>query len=125
VAAFGICVLYFVGVLAGARLGGPTITPWFLAAWSAAFVWAHLFLARGHPITALSIVTVVTVLLPVFALFAIVWPIHRSPAGIVTSLWSEFQGRGLLGGLELFAPLAVASVSAFFIGLASSDAKPS
>jgi hypothetical protein len=124
VAAFGICVLYFVGVLAGTLLCGPTITPWFLAAWSAAFVWGYLFLARGRPLTALSIVMVVTVLLPVLALFAIVWPIYRSPSGIFTSLWSEFRGRGLLGGLELFTPLLVASISAFFFGLANPDAKP-
>ena len=116
-------MLYFVGVLAGAVLCGPTITPWFLAVWSAAFVWGYLSLARGRPITALSIVTVVTVLLPVFALLTIVWPIYRSPSGIFTSLWSEFRGRGLLGGLELFAPLVLASVSALFIGLAKSDAK--
>ena len=53
-----------------------------------------------------------------------VWPIYRSPSGIFTSLWAEFRGRGLLGGLELFAPLVVASISAFFIGLAGSDARP-
>ena len=123
-AALGICVLYFAGVLAGAPLCGPTITPWFLAGWSAAFVWAYLALARGRPIAALAIVTVVTVLLPVFALFALVWPVYRSPSGISASLWSEFRERGLLGGLELFVPLVAAGITTFFIGRPDPNAKP-
>ena len=113
--ALGICVLYVVGVLAGAPLCGPTITPWFLADWSAAFVWVYLAFARGRPIVALSIVTMVTVILPVLALFALVWPAYRSPPGVVQSLWSEFRGRGLFGGLELFVPLAAAGVITAFI----------
>jgi hypothetical protein len=117
-------MLYFAGVLAGAPLCGPTITPWFLAGWSAAFVWAYLVFARGRPIVALTIVTVVTVLLPVGALFVLVWPLYRSPSGISTSLWSEFRGRGFLGGLELFVPLAVAGITCFFIGRADPNAKP-
>ena len=123
-AAFGVCVLYFAGVLAGAPLFGPTITPWFLAGWSAAFVWAYLAFARGRPIAALAIVTVVTVLLPVLALFALVWPLYRSPSGISASLWSEFRGRGLLGGLALFVPLVVAGITTFFISRAQPSAKP-
>jgi hypothetical protein len=124
VAALGICVLYFAGVLAGAPLCGPTITPWFLAVWSAAFVWAYLAVARGRAIAALAIVTTVTVLLPVFALFALVWPLYRSPSGISASLWSEFRGRGLLGGLELFVPLVAAGITTLFIGRADANVKP-
>ena len=121
-AAFGICVLYVAGVLAGAALCGPTITPWFLAGWSAAFVWVYLALVRGRPIVALSIVTVVTVVLPVLALFALVWPAYRSPPGLVQSLWSECRGRGLFGGLELFVPLVAAGVIAAFTRRGEPDA---
>ena len=121
-AALGICVLYFVGVLAGATLCGPTITPWFLAGWSAAFVWAYLAFARGRAIAAVAIVTVVTVLLPVAALFALVWPLYRSPSGISASLWSEFRGRGLFGGLELFVPLVAAGITTLLFGRAHPNA---
>ena len=116
-------MLYFAGVLAAAPLCGPTITPWFLAGWSAAFVWVYLAFARGHPIAALAIVTTVTVLLPIFALFALVWPVYRSPSVISTSLWSELRARGFLGGLELLAPLLAAGITAFFIGRAHTNAK--
>src|SRR6185437_9753902 len=121
--ALGLCLLYLAGVLLGAPLFGPTMTPWFLAGWSAAFVWGYLTLARGRRITALSIVTVVTVLLPVVALIGLVWPLFRSPSAMFGSLWSEFGGRGLLGGVELFVPLVAASITAFFLGPAGSDAK--
>jgi len=123
VAALGLCLLYFAGVLAGAPLCGPMITPWFLAGWSAAFVWAYLAFARGRAIAALAIVTVVTALLPVIALLALVWPLYRSPSGVFASLWSEWRGRGLLGGLELFAPLMAAGIATFFIRRALPNAK--
>jgi hypothetical protein len=118
-------VLYFAGVLAASPLCGPTMTPWFLAGWSAAFVWVYLDFARGRPIAALAIVMVVTVLLPISALFALVWPVYRSPLGISTSLWSEFRTRGLLGGLELLAPLLAAGITTFFAGRAQLNAKSS
>ena len=121
--ALGLCLLYLAGVLLGAPLFGPTMTPWFLAGWSAAFVWGYLTFARGRRITALSIVTVVTVLLPVVSLIGLVWPLFRSPSAMFGSLWSEFRARGLLGGVELFVPLVAASINAFFLGPAGSDAK--
>ena len=122
-AAVGLCVLYFAGVLAGAPLCGPMITPWFLAGWSAAFVWAYLSFARGPAILALAIVTVVTALLPVIALFALAWPLYRSPSGISASLWSELREQRLLGGLELFVPLMAAGITTFFIARARRNAK--
>jgi len=124
VAALGLCLLYFAGVLAGAPLCGPMMTPWFLAGWSAAFVWAYLAFARGRAVAALAIVTVVTALLPVIALFALVWPLYRSPSGVLASLWSELRGRGLLGGLELFVPLMAAGIATFFVRRALPNAKP-
>ena len=72
----------------------------------------------------LAIVMVVTVLLPVFALFALVWPLYGSPSGISASLWSEFRARGLLGGLELLVPLVTAGITTFFISRADPNAKP-
>jgi hypothetical protein len=125
VVALGIGVLYFAGVIAGASVCGPTTTPWFLAGWSIAFVWAYLAFVRGRAIAALAIVSVVTVLLPVIALSALVWPFHQSPSGIAVSLWSQFRGRGLLRGLELFLPLVAASITTFFLGRARPDAKSS
>jgi hypothetical protein len=122
--ALGLCLLYFAGVLAGAPILGPTMTPWFLAGWSAAFVWGYLTLARGRRITALSVVTVVTVLLPLFALIGLVWPLYHSPSAMFGSLWTEFRGRGSLGGLELFLPLLAASGIVFLVGHADSHAKP-
>ena len=117
-------MLYFAGVLAGAPLCGPIITPWFLAGWSAAFVWAYLALARGPAIVALAIVTVVTALLPVIALFALAWPLYRSPSDISASLWSELRDQRLLGGLELFVPLMAAGITTFFIARARRNATP-
>jgi hypothetical protein len=122
--AIGLCLLYLAGVLAGAPIFGSTMTPWFLAGWSAAFVWGYLTLARGRRITALSIVTVVTVLLPVVALIGLVGPLFRSPSAMFGSLWSEFRGRGSLGGVELFLPLLAASGIVFLVGRADSHAKP-
>ena len=92
------------------------MTPWFLAGWSAAFVWGYLTLARGRRTTALALVTVVTVMLPVFALICLVWPLYRSPSAMFGSLWTEFHGRGLLGGVELFLPLLAASGIVFLRG---------
>jgi hypothetical protein len=123
-AALGLFLLYLAGVLAGAPLCGPIITPWFLAGWSAAFVWVYVVFAGGRATAALAIVTVVTVLLPVIALSALVWPLYRSPFAASASLWSEFRGRGLLGTLALFVPLLAASITAASIGHARLNAKP-
>jgi hypothetical protein len=123
VAALGICALYFAGVLAAAPLCGPAITPWFLAGWSATFVWVYLAFTRGRPVGALVIVAIVTVVLPVVALFAMIWPIYGSPSN-VSALWSEFRARGLLGGVELFAPLLAAGVATFLISRNNFNAKP-
>jgi hypothetical protein len=123
-AALGLCLLYFAGVLAGVPIFGPASTPWFLAGWSAAFVWGYLTVVRGRRITALTIVTVVTVLLPVFAVIGLAWPLFRSPSAMFGSLWTEFQGRGSLGGVELFLPLLAASGIVFLVGRADSHEKP-
>ena len=121
--ALAICVLYFAGVLVGAPLFGPAMTPWFLAAWSTVFVWAYLTFARGRRATALSIVMTVTILVPILVLIALVWPLYRSPSAIITSLWSEFRERGPLGALELFVPLGAAAIFVFAFGRASFKVK--
>ena len=113
-AAIAICVLYFAGVLVSVPVFGPTMTTAFLAAWSAAFAWSYLVFAAGRRITALSIVTIVTVLLPVLALISLVGAHYASPSALFLSLSSEFRGRGPLGGLELFVPLVAARVIVFF-----------
>lgn len=96
-------VLYFAGVLAGVPMVGPTISWVFIAAWSAAFVWCYLAFLRGRAFTAVSIVIVVTIVLPLVALVAIAWPNFDF-------LWPAFQDRGALGGLEFFAPLIAALI---------------
>ena len=105
-----ICVLYCAGVLAGVPLVGPSISWSFLAAWSAAFVWCYLAVLRGRALTAVSIVIVVTIVLPIVALIAIAWPTYRSWSALAASLWPAFQDRGALGGLEFLAPLMAALI---------------
>jgi hypothetical protein len=113
VSAFALCGLYIAAVLAGAPRFGPTMTPWFLAGLSAAFAWGYPIVARGRGLTALSIVAVVTILLPFVALIGLAWPLYRSPSDLLASLWLEFRGQGLLG-LQLLAPLVAASIVVFF-----------
>src|SRR6476661_1785807 len=109
VVAFAMCGLYIVTVLVAAPRFGPTMTPWFLVGLSAAFAWGYRVVARGRGLTALSIVVVVTILLPLAALVALAWPLYRSPSDLGASLWLEFRGQGL-SGLRLLAPLVVASI---------------
>ena len=104
-----ICALYIAAVMAAASRVGPTMTPWLLVGLSAAFGWCYPTVAHGRKLTALTIVGVVTILLPVAALVALAWPLYRSPYDLAASLWLEFRGQGL-SGLVLFAPLVVASI---------------
>jgi hypothetical protein len=107
------CGLYIAAVLAGAPRVGPTMTPWFLVGLSAAFAGGYLTVAQGRRLAVLSIVAVVTVLLPLAALIALAWPLYRSPSGLFASLWLEFRGQGL-PALQLLAPLVAASIVVFF-----------
>ena len=113
VLALAMCGLYIATVLAGAPRFGPTTTPWFLVGLSAAFVWGYLLVARGRRLTALSIVAVVTILLPLAGLIALAWPFHRSASDLLASLWFEFRAQGL-PGLQLLAPLVAAGIVVFF-----------
>jgi|SRR5436190_4005802 hypothetical protein len=113
VSAVALCGIYIAAVLAGAPHVGPAMTPWFLIGLSAAFGWGYVAVAQGRKVTALSIVAVVTILLPVAALIALAWPLYRSPLELLASLWLEFRDRGL-PGLLLLAPVAAASVPVFF-----------
>jgi hypothetical protein len=106
------CGLYIAAVLAGAPRFG-TMTPWFLVGLSAAFARGYLTVARGRRLTALSIVAVVTILLPLVALIALAWPLYRSLSDLLASLWLEFRGQAL-PGLQLLAPLLAASIVVFF-----------
>jgi hypothetical protein len=96
-----ICVLYFAGVLAGVPMVGPRNSWAFIAVWSAAFVWCHLVLLRGRAVAAVSIVIVVTLVLPIAALVVVAWP-------TLNFLWPAFVDRGALGMSEFFAPLILA-----------------
>ena len=111
-----ICLLYFAGVLVGAPLAGSALTPWFLAVWSAVFVCGYLRFTRGHPMTALIVVMIVTVFVPVFALVALVWPLYASPSAILASLWTEFRERGPSGAFALLVPLIAAGILAYLVG---------
>jgi hypothetical protein len=103
VAAVAICVLYFAGVLATVPIAGPIMAWAFIAAWSAGFVCCYLAFLRGRARTAIAVVIVVTIVLPIVALIAMAWP-------KLEFLWPAFQDRGALGGLEFFAPLVAALV---------------
>src|SRR5438876_461034 len=103
VAAVAICVLYFAGVLATVPVAGPIMAWAFITAWSAGFVCCYLAFLRGGARTAIAVVIVVTIVLPIVALIAMAWP-------KLEFLWPAFQDRGALGGLEFFAPLVAALV---------------
>jgi hypothetical protein len=122
--AWALCAVYVVAVLVGSPHFGPETTPWFLAGLSAAFVWGYRRLARGHPITALSVVAALTVLFPIMALVALVWPLYRSPVTLLASLGTELLARGAVGALQLFAPLIAAGVVLFFVDAGRPDATP-
>src|SRR3954452_22819443 len=109
-----LCGLYIAAVLAGASRLGPVMTPWFLAGLSAAFAWGYISITRGRSLAALSIVAVVTVVLPLMAVIALAWPLHRSLSGLFGSLWIAFQEQGLGSGLQLLAPPLAAGVILFF-----------
>jgi hypothetical protein len=108
IVAIVICLLYFAGVLVGVPLAGQPFAPWFLAVWSAVFVACYLVVTRGNRIAAVSIVIVVTLVLPFAALVAIAWPIYHSWPAMVASFGGALQERGSFGIIELLAPLAVA-----------------
>lgn len=95
------CVLYVAGVLTSVPLAGAGISWALIAVWSAAFAWCHIALLHGRAFTAVSIVIVVTIVLPVVALIALAWP-------NLDFLWPAFEDRGALGGLEFLAPLIAA-----------------
>jgi hypothetical protein len=108
-----LCAIYIAAVLAAASGVGPTMTPWLLVGLSAALGWCYSTVARGRKLTALTIVGVVTILLPFAALIALAWPLYRSPSDFAASLWREFREQGL-SGLVLLAPLLVASIVVSF-----------
>ena len=101
IAIAAICLLYFAGVLASVPLAGASTSWALIAAWSAVFVWCYLLFLRGGAYAAVSIVIVVTIVLPLVAVIAIAWPTFDS-------LWPALQDRGVLGALEFFAPLIAA-----------------
>jgi hypothetical protein len=109
-------------MLVGTPHFGPGTTPWFLAGLSAAFVFGYRRLARGRRTAALSIVAALTVLLPIMALVALVWPLYRSPVTLFASVGSELLARGAIGALQLFAPLIAAGVVLCFLGAGRPDA---
>ena len=100
-----VCSLYVAGVLASVPMVGAGDAWTVIAAWSAAFVWCFLALLHGRPLTAVSIVMVVTLVLPIGAVISVAWP----NLGL---LWPAFQDRGAVGGLQFFAPLMVALLCA-------------
>ncbi len=55
-------------MLAGVPIVGPSISWAFIAAWSAAFAWCYVAFLHGRAFTAVSIVIVVTMVLPIVAL---------------------------------------------------------
>ena len=112
IAAVVLCVVYFSCVLAGASVVGPAIAPWFLACLSIAVVWCFVAYARGHAGVALAVVVVVTVVLPIGALLALAWPIYESWSRSIASIWTAFQERGVLGGVELLVPPVAAALCA-------------
>lgn len=115
-AAFALCIVYFVCVVASVPLVGPANNPWFLSGLSVAFVWCYLGLARGRGSVALAVVIVVTLVLPIGALVAIGWPVYRSWTALAESFWRAFQERGPLGGVEFLAPPVAAAICAGIVG---------
>jgi len=106
VAAIALCALYFAGVLVGAPLIGPDFSWAFLAAWSVAFVWFYRVFLHGRAFAAVSIVIVVTIVLPLVALIVVAWP-------ALDFVWPALQDRGVPGGLAFFAPLIAALIGIF------------
>lgn len=112
IAALALCLVYFACVIAGVPLVGPRISPWFLSALSAAFVWCYLVLVRGHVGVAVAVVILVTIVFPVVALIFIGWPVYRSWTALAGSFWAAAQIRGPFGGVEFLAPTIAAALCA-------------
>ena len=90
-----VLLIYFAGVLVGAPLAGSSVTPWFLAIWSALYVACYLAIARGSRTTAVSVVIIVTVVLPLVALVASAWPFYDSWRALSTGMYEAFVSARL------------------------------
>ena len=108
--------VYVVGVFAGTALAGPQWTPWFLGLWSIAFTAAFIAFARGQASVALAIVLLLTVLLPIVALFVVGWPERESMSGLIAAIWGAFQERGWRRAVEFIGPAAASAVVALVMG---------
>lgn len=107
----GLIALYAVGVLAGAPLAGPTLTPGFLAIWSGLFAWMYLRGARGSATAVVAAVAAATIALPLAALAAL-FASHASPFASIASAGSALIADGPRRFVELVAPLVAAAVVA-------------
>jgi hypothetical protein len=110
-----LCVAYVVGVFAGTALAGPEWTPWFLGAWSIAFTGAFVVFARGQAGVALAIVLLLTVLLPLGALFIVGWPARESVPGLIVSIWAAFEERGWHRAVEFLGPVVASAIAALVV----------
>ena len=110
IAALALCLVYFACVLMGVPFVGPRISPWFLSALSAAFVWCYLIFVRGRAGVAVAVVILVTLIFPVGALIFIGWPVYRSWSALAESFWAAAQIRGAFGGVEFLAPTVAAAL---------------
>src|SRR6185369_14385599 len=108
-------VVFVAGVILGTSLAGPEFTPWFLGAWSVAFTWSLVALARGSASVALAIVFVVTVLLPIVALFIVGWSTRDSISGLTAAIVSAFYDRGMRRAVEFFGPMVAAMIVALIV----------
>ena len=105
-------ILFIIGVFGLGQLVGSQNAVWYLAALSIVFVWGHVSLVKGNASSALAIVLIVTVIIPVVILFAIGMPVYKTWLETANSLYSSFRDHGQFQGLELFVPFLAAVLSA-------------
>ena len=107
--AASVCLFYSAVIVAFVPMFTSTTAPWFIAAWSVAFVWCYLAPIRGRAVVALVVVAIVTVVLPIGYLFASGWYIYRSWSVLSSSLGFAFEQLALLDGIGFFMPLVAAT----------------
>lgn len=103
-----LAVVYIADVILVSPLAGPAMTPAFLALWSCLYVIACAAISRTSRVAAVAIVAFVTVIIPMLALVAIAWPLHRSAYAVAASLAAEFTAPGSYALLRVAAPLLAA-----------------
>ena len=113
-ARLSIMLLYLALAIPCVAVCGPTLTPWFLAVLSVAFVWCYVAVVDGSTVVSVTVVFIITLVFPIAVLSAVAWPDYHSWSAI-GSLWLAASKHAPLWGLDILFPVAAATFTALFM----------